>query len=77
MSLTDLTPEHLAIDTRFWADARRPDFMIVTSNVRAAIIQALKASGVRLPNPDRRVLSPAEVDRWRELFASNAGAPLS
>ena len=51
--------------------------MIVTSNVRAAIVQALKASGVRLPNPDRRLLSPDEVDRWRELLGSNAAVPLS
>ena len=74
--LRDLTPDHIAIESRFWADARRPDFINTTCHVRASIVHALKGAGVEMPNPDSRIVSLADVERWRAVFGPKVEASL-
>jgi hypothetical protein len=59
----------MALEAHFWADARRPDFVNTSCHVREAIVFALKAAGVQLPDPDARVLSPGDPQPWRAVFA--------
>jgi len=54
MRLRDLMPEQLQIESRFWTDSRRTDFMNTASAVRIAIVKALKEEGIALPDPDER-----------------------
>jgi small-conductance mechanosensitive channel len=57
MRLTNLTPELVQLEARFWADSRRADFMKTASSVRRAVLSALKSHGVALPDPNRRHVS--------------------
>lgn len=68
----DFFVDHLALEARFWTDARRTDFMNTSCNVRAAILQTFKAAGVQMPSLDGRTLSPGDPERWRAVFAGKA-----
>jgi small-conductance mechanosensitive channel len=63
MRLRDLTPDHMQIESRFWTDSRRTDFMNTASAVRVAIVKALKKEGIALPDPDERRVMLVESDR--------------
>ena len=54
MRLRDLMPELLQIESRFWTDSRRTDFMNTASAARIAIVKALKGEGIALPDPHER-----------------------
>ena len=51
IQLSDLTPHHLKLEARFWADSRRADFLATVSAVRVAIVEALTKAGIELPLP--------------------------
>jgi len=53
----DLTPEAIKIQAHVWTDSRRSDFMLTAANTRRAVLTALVAAGVELPNPRRRVVT--------------------
>ena len=61
----DLGQDDIVVEARFWTDSRRADFLATTSNVRAALIAALKAASIGLPDPDVRVLVPRAPDKWQ------------
>jgi small conductance mechanosensitive channel len=54
MRLTDLTPQQLYIEARFWADSRRTDFVQTASAARVAIVTALAREGFALPRSEER-----------------------
>lgn len=60
MRLYELTPEHLHIESRFWTDSRRADFMNTVSAVHIAIVSALTKEGIALPHPDERQVTIVE-----------------
>lgn len=72
--LCEFTGQNLCLEARYWSDGRRPDFTNTTSEVRTAILQALKAAGVGLPNPDLRTISPGNIDKWQAVLGGRAGA---
>lgn len=45
-----LEKDGLVLEVRFWTDSRRSDYVATTSKVRIAIVAALAASGVPLPD---------------------------
>lgn len=70
MRLHDLTPQHLLIEARVWADSKRADFMNTASAVRVAIVSALVEAGIALPNPDQRTVRIVESVPLRDLRAA-------
>jgi len=50
----DLGPDDILLEARFWTDSRRSDFLSTSSAVRASLVEALKAAGIGLPDPDVR-----------------------
>ncbi len=57
--LQELGPVSVQLDARFWADSHRANLMDTASAARVAILQALKAAGITLPDPDQRVVTVA------------------
>ncbi len=51
MRIQDLGANHIAVEIRFWTDSRRSDYVATASLVRSAIVDALRAAGVSLPDP--------------------------
>ncbi|MDQ3541529.1 MAG: mechanosensitive ion channel family protein [Chloroflexota bacterium] len=51
MRIQDLGADHIAVEVRFWTDSRRSDYVATASLVRSAIVDALRAAGVSLPDP--------------------------
>jgi small-conductance mechanosensitive channel len=44
----------LSLELRFWADARRSDYVATQAAVSAAAVAALRQGGIPLPGPDQR-----------------------
>lgn len=63
--IQDLGPDDVVLETRFWTDSRRSDFVATTSQVRQAIVAALKAAEIGLPNPDIRMFVPHQTEQWQ------------
>ena len=57
VSVIDLTPEAVKIEARIWTDSRRSDFVNTAASARRAVLNALVAAGIALPNPRRRVVT--------------------
>jgi small conductance mechanosensitive channel len=66
----ELGQDDIVIEARFWTDSRRSDFVATTSQVRQAIVAALKAAEIGLPDPDIRMLIPRQPDQWQAAFKS-------
>ncbi len=54
--LNELGTTELVFDVEFWCDSRRSDFVITASEVRKALVAALRAAGVALPDQARQHL---------------------
>ena len=52
----ELKQDDIILEARFWTDSRRSDFVSTASHVRASVIEAFKAAGIGLPDPDVRIL---------------------
>lgn len=50
----ELGPDDVVLEVRVWADSRRSDLVATQSNVRAALVEELRAAGIGLPDPDVR-----------------------
>lgn len=61
----ELGQDDIGVEVQFWADSQRSDFVATTSNVRRAIVTALKQAGIGLPDPDVRILLPRHLNQWR------------
>ena len=48
--LRSLEPDHLVVETRFWTDSRRSDYMLTASQVRLAILDSMRMAGIALPD---------------------------
>lgn len=55
--LDDLGVDDLRVEVTFWTDSRRADFKNTSSAVREAILDALKAARIPLPDPDVRIVT--------------------
>ncbi len=64
----ELGQDDIVIEARFWTDSRRADFVASSSQVRQAIVAALKEAKIGLPDPDVRVLVPRHSEQWRAAF---------
>jgi small conductance mechanosensitive channel len=54
MRLRDFNQDGLQLEARFWTESRRNNLMNTASAARVAILAALKAAGIQLPDPDQR-----------------------
>jgi small-conductance mechanosensitive channel len=50
--LEDLGTDGAVLSVGFWTDSRRSDFKDTSSAVRLAIVEALRAAGASLPEPE-------------------------
>ena len=66
----DLGQDDIVIEARFWTDSRRSDFVATTSQVRQAIVAALKDAEIGLPDPDVRILVPRYLEQWRSALGT-------
>ena len=73
MRLHDLTPENLQIESRFWTDSRRTDFMNTVSAVRIAIVNALEKEGIALPHLYERQVTLIEPRSKRFESGASSG----
>lgn len=48
--LRSLEPDRLVLETRFWTDSRRSDYVQTASRVRVAVVDALRDAGIALPD---------------------------
>ncbi len=71
--IRDLGQDDIVVETRFWTDSRRSDFVATTSAVRQAIVAALKEANIGLPDPDVRILVPRHPQRWQAAFGLKDG----
>ena len=55
--LRDFVPDGVQLEARFWAESRRAGFMHTAADARIAMIEALKAAGIQLPDPDQRFVT--------------------
>jgi small conductance mechanosensitive channel len=58
--ISELGQNEIAVEARFWTDSRRADFIATASNVRRAVLAALKEAGIPLPDPSARTVSPRQ-----------------
>lgn len=56
VQLSELGTAELVFDVEFWCDSRRSDFVMTASQVRKALVVALRAAGVALPDQARQHL---------------------
>ncbi|WP_225225441.1 mechanosensitive ion channel family protein [Komarekiella delphini-convector] len=66
--IRELGQDDVVVETRFWTDSRRSDFVATTSAVRQAIVAALKKANIGLPDPDVRILVPRHPQKWQAAF---------
>ncbi|MFI8739335.1 mechanosensitive ion channel family protein [Stutzerimonas zhaodongensis] len=52
--LNDLGESQLVFDVLFWCDSRRSDFVTTASEVRKALVAALRSAGIALPDQARQ-----------------------
>jgi len=52
--LSNLGQTELVFDVEFWCDSSRSDFVITASEVRKALVEALRAADVSLPDQARQ-----------------------
>jgi small-conductance mechanosensitive channel len=73
LRVAELGASDVGLDLAFWTDSRRTDFQDAGSAVRLRLVEALRAEGIGLPNPDIRIVTPATGNAWREALH---GAPV-
>lgn len=59
--LGSLSIDGITVESRFWTDSRRSDFVTTVSAVRGSIVEGLRQAGVPLPRPNVIELEPSEV----------------
>lgn len=64
----ELGQDDIVIEARFWTDSRRSDFVSTSSQVRQAIVAALKVAEIGLPDPDVRILIPRQLEQWQAVL---------
>lgn len=73
--IRELGQDDIVVEVRFWTDSRRSDFVATTSAVRQALVYALKAAGIGLPDPDVRILVPSHPDKWQAALTGRSSDP--
>lgn len=63
--IRELGQEDILVETQFWTDSRRSDFITTSSAVCQAIVTAMKEAAIGLPDPDVRILLPRHPQQWR------------
>ena len=71
--LRELTPEAVVVEARLWADSHRANLMDTASAARVAIVQALRAAGINLPDGSQRVVTVANSPVQNPLAVSPGG----
>jgi small conductance mechanosensitive channel len=67
--IREFNSDDAVIEVSFWTDSVRSDFMATTFAVRLAVVEALKAAGIDLPNRDVRELVPRDVSAWQKALS--------
>lgn len=71
----ELGASDIIVESRFWTDSRRSDYVTTASAVRTSIIAGLKDAAIPLPEPAERILKPGDPERWaRALCRAPGGA---
>lgn len=63
--VSTLGQDDVVVEVRFWSDSRRSDVVATASAVQLAMVVALRAEGIALPEPDVRLLALRDTARWR------------
>jgi small conductance mechanosensitive channel len=71
----EMAADGIVVETRYWTDSRRMDYITTQSLVIASIVRRFRERNLPLPQPSERILVPGKLDQWREL-ANNAGYSL-
>lgn len=58
VEVRELEKTNVVVESRFWADSRRTDFVSTASAVRKAIVDELRSEGGSLPGAAVRILEP-------------------
>jgi small-conductance mechanosensitive channel len=75
MRLRDFNQDGLQLEARFWTESRRNNLMNTASAARVAILQALKAANIQLPNPDQRYVVIASTSPEEPGASFQPGLP--
>lgn len=70
--IRELGAGDIEVETRFWTDSRRSDVVATASAVRRALVAALSAAGIPLPDPAMRVLVPMEENGSKRSHDASA-----
>ncbi len=54
--IDELGPDGVVVESRFWTDSRRSDFVATASDVRRAVVAALREAEISLPDSALHVL---------------------
>lgn len=68
----ELGQDDIVLESRFWTDSRRSDYVATSSAVRLSIVDALKAAQIGLPDPDVRLLVPRHPEQWQAALGYQA-----
>jgi small-conductance mechanosensitive channel len=71
--VAELGQDDIILETRFWTDSRRSDFTATRALVRSRTVEAMRAAGIRLPEPDVRFLVPRQRQRKRPALREEDG----
>lgn len=71
----ELGHDDIVLEARFWTDSRRSDFTATRAAVRTQIVEALRASGIPLPDPDARHLVFRAPTQWPADGATQEDTP--
>lgn len=72
--IRNLSVDGIVMEARFWTDSRRADFLATQSAVAEAIVERFQREGLPLPEPAERLLTPAELPKWRAIIEAIDGA---
>ncbi len=59
VEVRELEKTNIVLESRFWTDSRRTDYVSTASRVRAAVVEAFRSERSNLPGAAVRILEPA------------------
>jgi small conductance mechanosensitive channel len=71
--IDDLGQDDVALEITFWTDSQRSDFKNTASCVRRAVLDSFRDAGIRLPEPDLRIVTPSDTAHWRATLHDERG----
>ena len=59
VEVRELEKTNIVLESRFWTDSRRTDYVSTASRVRAAVVDAFRSERRNLPGATVRIVEPA------------------